>query len=443
MEVTSVAFGILSAEEILKMGVCEVKEVSKNRFAGENTVYDERMGPIDGNSACKTCKARSVIDCPGHFGYIKLNYPILHPLHYKLIFNILKCTCFKCYKVIVTKQILDMEGISNDLNDIVEYVEKNRICYWCNCIHPKLVMLQDNIIYAIMTTEDSSKLEIHEEEIRIILQNMSDSDATLLGFDITKIHPKNLVITVLPVIPTCNRPSIQTDNIIADDDLTIQYIEIVKANKHLANCNDDKSDKKSKYIKSLKFRIKTLFDNSQGRARRCNNNRCYQGIKERLSSKTGLMRGHLNGKRVNFSGRTVIGPDPLIPITHVIIPEDMAKKLTIPVRVNKLNMDFINKLVDENKVNHVFRDSRRYDMNYAMYTQGTKILNDDIIIRDGIMHNGSEIIRLMPGDKIIRNGQELRSIEYPVKKAFNFQLGDIAERQMMDNDILLLNRQPT
>ena len=44
------------------MGVCEVKEVSKNRFAGENTVYDERMGPIDGNSACKTCKARSEME---------------------------------------------------------------------------------------------------------------------------------------------------------------------------------------------------------------------------------------------------------------------------------------------------------------------------------------------------------------------------------------------
>ncbi len=148
-------------------------------------------------------------------------------------------------------------------------------------------------------------------------------------------------------------------------------------------------------------------------------------------------------KRVNFSGRTVIGPDPLVPITHVIIPEDMANKLTIPVRVNEININAIRKLSDENKINHVFRDSKRYDMNYATYTQGTKIQYDDRIVRDNIVYNGSEITRLIPGDKIFRNGVELQNVEYPVKKAFNFVLGDVVERQMTDGDTILLNRQPT
>ncbi len=298
MEITSIAFGILSADEILKMSVCEVKEVSKNRFTGQNTVYDERMGPLDPGTKCVTC-GNLAIDDGGHFGHISLKYPILHPLHYKLILNLLKCICFNCYRVIISEDILNVENIQRDLMTIVEYVEKNRICCHCNHMHPKLIMLQDNIIYAVITTMESSRKEIHEEEIRIMLQNIKDSDAILLGFDITMVHPKNLVITVLPVIPTCNRPSIHTDNIVADDDLTIQYIEIIKANKHLENCDSVKDTKKSKYIKSLKFRIRTLFDNSQGRARRCNNNRCYQGIKERLGSKTGLLRAHMNGRLVS------------------------------------------------------------------------------------------------------------------------------------------------
>lgn len=296
MDVSSVTFGILSPEEILKMSVCEIKEVSKNRFQGVNTVYDERMGPIESGVKCEICHLDN-IGCSGHFGFIRLNYPIIHPLHYKLVLNILKCVCLNCYRVIITQDILNAEGVSNEISSVVMYCEKNRICCHCSVIHPKLVMVQDNVIYAITTNETDSRLEIHEEEIRVILESISDDDAKLMGFDIDVVHPKNLVLSILPVLPTCNRPSIQTESIVADDDLTIQYIEIVKANKHLEDIEKekDKNTKKSKYIKSLKFRIKTLYDNSAGKAKRVNTGRCYQGIKERLSSKAGLVRGNLNG----------------------------------------------------------------------------------------------------------------------------------------------------
>lgn len=448
MEVGEVTFGILSPEEILKMSVCEVKEVSKNRFQGVNTVYDERMGPIEAGAKCVTCGLDG-LSCPGHPGYIKLNYPIIHPLHYKLVLSILKCVCFNCYRVLVTQEVLDAEGVPNELQSIVGYLEKNRICSHCSHIHPKLVMVQENIIYAVITTETDSRLEIHEEEIRMILENLTDEDATLIGFDINVVHPKNLVLSVLPVLPTCNRPSIQTDSIVADDDLTIQYIEIVKANKHLEDNSDkDKDAKKSKYIKSLKFRIKTLMDNSQGKAKRVNTGRCYQGIKERLSSKTGLVRGNLNGKRVNHSSRTVIGPDPLVPITHVVIPEDMALKLTIPIKVTDINMEEVKKLLDEDKINYVLRESEdgeriRYNMKYAMYTQGTKLQYGDVIVRDGNMMDASIIDELKPGDKLYREGREVPDLKFTVRKSFNLQIGDIVERQMRDGDWVLINRQPT
>jgi DNA-directed RNA polymerase beta' subunit len=293
MEVGSITFGILSADEILKMSVCEVKEASKNKFQGVGTVYDERMGPIEMGILCSQC-GKHTLECGGHFGHIKLNYPIIHPLHYKLVLNILKCMCFNCYRVIVTQRVLDTEKIENDLTSIVKYVEKNRVCFHCAHVHPKLILIQDSIYASISKTD---RTEIHDDEMRLMLQSISDDDVALLGFNINNVHPKNLVLTVLPVLPVCNRPSISTDNIVADDDLTIQYIEIIKANKHLENIDGkDRDTDKNKYIKSLKFRVKTLMDNSQGKAKRVNTGRSYQGIKERLSSKTGLVRGNLNGE---------------------------------------------------------------------------------------------------------------------------------------------------
>jgi DNA-directed RNA polymerase III subunit RPC1 len=53
----------------------------------------------------------------------------------------------------------------------------------------------------------------------------------------------------------------------------------------------------------------------------------------------------LSGKRSNFTGRTVISPDPNIPIDNVVIPEFMAKILTFPEVVNRNNIELMRKLV--------------------------------------------------------------------------------------------------
>jgi DNA-directed RNA polymerase III subunit RPC1 len=64
-----------------------------------------------------------------------------------------------------------------------------------------------------------------------------------------------------------------------------------------------------------------------------NSGKPLRGFVQRLKGKQGRFRGNLSGKRVDFSGRTVISPDPNLRIDEVGVPEDVAKILTFPERV--------------------------------------------------------------------------------------------------------------
>jgi DNA-directed RNA polymerase beta' subunit len=91
-DIDVIEYGIYSPEEIKATAVCKLD--NKDNF-GPGSVYDERMGCLmDTNEPCKTCGLTK--NCIGHFGYIELPEPVLHPLFYKMISNMLKCFCKKC-----------------------------------------------------------------------------------------------------------------------------------------------------------------------------------------------------------------------------------------------------------------------------------------------------------------------------------------------------------
>jgi DNA-directed RNA polymerase III subunit RPC1 len=75
------------------------------------------------------------------------------------------------------------------------------------------------------------------------------------------------------------------------------------------------------------------------------NSKPTKGFCQRLKGKQGRFRGNLSGKRVDFSGRTVIGPDPNLRIDEVAVPEKVALKLTYPERVTDYNLDAMRKAV--------------------------------------------------------------------------------------------------
>ena len=77
-----------------------------------------------------------------------------------------------------------------------------------------------------------------------------------------------------------------------------------------------------------------------------------RGLCQRLKGKQGRFRGNLSGKRVDFSGRTVISPDPNLMIDQVAVPERVAKILTYPERVTKHNLERLRQAVRNGTEQH-------------------------------------------------------------------------------------------
>jgi len=447
-DISSIQFGILSADEIIQRSVCRV---DNSKFNGPNSVYDQRMGSMEQDNICVSCNLGPK-ECAGHSGHIELNCLILHPMYFRQITNFLKCLCVKCYRVVLSEDHLKLDGILKYQTDsrfekIVEKLDKIDSCYYCKSPKPK-ISFQQKTNDITMKFKDK-KIVLKENEIKNIFDHMNLDDIKLLGFKSEFMHPKDLVISVLSVIPPRARPYVMADNITCDDDITTQYVEIVKANRNLIDANTNES-KREKIIQTLNFRIKTLMNNSQGKARHTNG-RPLKGIKERLSGKDGLIRSNLMGKRRNQSGRSVISADPTVRTDELVVPEKIAKNLTIPETVCSFNKDFLQNIIDQGKANFVIRDEKtKINLNYATVKKGMTLLWGDKILR-----NEKEIVpftkefkqskkpfELKEGDIILRNSQQI-PVEMSKKRSFKIEIGDIVERQLRNGDIILFNRQPT
>jgi DNA-directed RNA polymerase beta' subunit len=504
-DISLIQFGVLSPEEIKSMAVCkiglspeEMKEYSKldkdksySYMIGPHSIYDERMGCMpDTNESCVTCGQKK--DCPGHFGYIELAEPVIHPLYYKMVATFLKCFCKQCYRILITEDVLSLTDISkrkgeSRFNKILEKIDKIDICPYCSASQPKVVFnktkdkTKETKICLEYKEKKGDKIQITMEvdDIKKIFDDISIEDFSLLGFDPDKIQPKNLILTYLPVIPTCSRPYVVTDGNIGNDDLTQQYLEILKLNYALQKENMS-IDKRQKASQSLRFRIWTMMDNSKGRAKHPTDSRPLKGLKERLDKKNGRLRANLCGKRVNFSSRTVIGADPTLKLNQLGIPYEVAQILTKPETVTSFNIKSLTEIVNSGKANLLVRIRRQKDENgeetgpeiksrknlqYAIFRKGTEMIYGDIIVRGKVKESelkkdrsgkivisedkknlnfihvktGKEILK--EGDRLIRDGKFIE-VTYPSKQNIKLEIGDIVHRQLQAGDWLLFNRQP-
>lgn len=450
-ELESVHFEIMSPDFILSQSVCEV---NSTKMTGPNSVYDDRMGTLENGKRCVQCHQSSK-ECVGHMGHIKLHIPVIHPLFYKQVLNFLKCICHSCSKLLMTVAQMRLENLLRFQHHIrfaklLEKMDRIYICGHCESTQPKYVFSStEKIVYMVFKNEtDQIRVMLPENDILRILSNISKDDIRLLGFDPEHCHPKNLILTILPVLPPVCRPYLIADSTTCDDDLTIQYLEIIKANRHLGDPTLNEL-RRQKYTQIIKFRIKCLFNNDQGSSKH-SNGRPLKGIKKRLTGKEGLLRGNLLGKRVDASSRSVIGPDPTLRTNEIAVPHEIADILCYPVRVNRYNMDKVKDWIDKGMVNFLVRDNgqTRINMKYAQQRQGTKLQFGDFIVKKktgeiSMIRYEKQLFSLEEGDKIIRDGQYMKDVQYNTKKPVNIEIGDVVERKLMDGDIVLLNRQPT
>jgi DNA-directed RNA polymerase beta' subunit len=307
-EIKSISFGIFSPEEIIGMSVCKINIAKKS---GYGTVYDERMGTTDSTKPCETC-GQTAEFCPGHFGHIEFNEPIIHPLFYKRVVTFLNCFCCKCNRLLVTRDQIYLEGLNRYKGEsrfmkIQEKIKKVDICCnnGCGAEHPKFKFCStDSSICKIYESKEKIKTSIvvTVEEIKKQFDSLLLEDIELLGINAQLAHPRNYILSVLPVLPICARPFVKADNNLCDDDLTNQYAEIIKINNHLETDSIDKSrdlsdTKRQKFLASLRFRVLTTFNNGQGKAKHSTNGRAVKGMKERLAGKDGQIRNNMMGKR--------------------------------------------------------------------------------------------------------------------------------------------------
>lgn len=155
--------------------------------------------------------------------------------------------------------------------------------------------------------------------------------------------PKSLMLTILPVIPPDLRRPFKQKNIFERNDLTILYQKVLYANQELKALIDIDPVDLVKYRRTVLFRaIARLMCNQllSYSAREWNSEKRQQreSLSSLLSGKEGLLVGNLLGKRVDFSARAVIVPDPNLPMDNCVLPYDLAIKLYKPLLLHHLRL---------------------------------------------------------------------------------------------------------
>jgi DNA-directed RNA polymerase beta' subunit len=207
------------------------------------------------------------------------------------------------------------------------------------------------------------------------------------------------------------------------------------------------SDIKDRHLTNLKFRISTYFNNSKKKAKYASTSRPITGLKERIAGKEGQIRNNLLGKRVDMSGRTVVGPDTTLKLDELGVPKEMAEILTIPEHVTNFNIDRLTRLVNSDKANFLIKATdpdRSINLKNARRFRGTLLYFGDVVIRNGVNISILDTkFELKRGDTILRNDRLLQDVLYPETQNIELDIGDIVKRQLTDGDYVLLNRQPT
>lgn len=166
-------------------------------------------------------------------------------------------------------------------------------------------------------------------------------------------RPEWMVISNLPVLPPGLRPIIRTaDGIIATSDLNILYRRILFANKGLQKVSILNVNTISLAKRSLQDAVDALIENGKGTGKVVIDHNTGQPLKSlsaSLKGKKGRFRHHLLGKRVDYSGRSVIIVGPTLHVHQCGLPMEMAIELFHPFLIRFFQLRKIASNVGEAK----------------------------------------------------------------------------------------------
>ena len=423
-KIVGIQFSILSPDEIRKGSVAEI--TSRDTYINNKPVigglFDPRMGTLDPGLICPT-DGLDYMQTPGYFGHIELSRPLFYIQYINTVTKIMRCVCFKCSKLLISKEkysrVLSMspEHRWNFVCGIASKVERcgEATNEGCGCKQPKkikkegfstLIAEWSNIKGADSENKDETTLTMTPEICLKILRRITDEDVSFMGYSPLWSRPDWMICQVLAVPPPAVRPSVKHDaQQRSEDDLSHIIVNIIKTNKTLQEKiqNNAPGNVIQDWTTLLQYYVSTMVDNKipgvAAFAQR--SGRPLKSIKDRLNGKHGRVRGNLMGKRVDYSARSVITPDPNLSIRDLGVPKKIAMNLTSPIKVNDRNRQFLTKMVQ----------------------------------------NGPSVY---PGAKILtrKNGENVY-LENVDRDSIKLETGDVVHRHMMDGDPVLFNRQPT
>jgi DNA-directed RNA polymerase II subunit RPB1 len=436
-KIIGIQFSILSPEEIRRGSVAEItsRETYTNNKPVVGGLFDPRMGVLESDLICPT-DGLDYMRTPGYFGHIELARPVYYIQYLSTVLKILKCVCFKCSKLKISKfkykhalkMLADARwkyvfSIASKITRCGEDIEDG-----CGCLQPSKIRKEGlATIYAEWSNTDSSSetpegevvegtganmvIKVTPEMVLKILKRISDEDVFFLGFNPLWSRPDWMICQVMAVPPPAVRPSVKLDGQQrSEDDLSHILVNVLKTNNTLLEKmrvsaiegNVSNGAAIDDWTTMLQYYVAAQVDNKipgvPTVAQR--SGRPLKTIKDRLNGKGGRMRANLMAKRVNFSARSVITADPNISIRELGIPMKIAKNITKPEVVNDRNRNFLTKLV-----------------------------------RNGDVYPGAKILERKSGVNI--------TLRYMDRESIVIENGDIVHRHMMNGDIILFNRQPT
>jgi DNA-directed RNA polymerase subunit A' len=303
------------------------------------------------------------------------------------------------------KAVKDIKGkneeVTKELQEFVEpiYQEAKRA-------QQRTIQEDIKIDKPVSLVEGNYKLT--PSEVREWLEKIPEEEYYLVGINPQIAKPEWMVLTVLPVPPVTVRPSITLETgERSEDDLTHKLVDILRINQRLKENMEAGAPQLivEDLWELLQYHVTTYFDNEASGVppARHRSGRPLKTLAQRLKGKEGRFRSNLSGKRVNFSARTVISPDPNISINEVGVPEMIATEVTVPVYVTDWNIEQMKKHIENGSKNHP-------GANYV----------------------------IRPDERKIRVYDETK--ESILEK---LEPGYVVERHLMDGDVVLFNRQPS
>ncbi|XP_075978329.1 RNA polymerase I subunit RpI1 [Anticarsia gemmatalis] len=331
------------------------------------------------------------------------------------------------------------------INSYFRVINVAKKCAFCSSKLIKVTTSENKIMYNLSaeTGEKTKGIKIlMPDEIRRYCTAIAENDADILKhcFPVLKhsnVHPvtKLFFMEVIPVLPPCVRPCNVLRGEVVEHPQTNVYKSILqnafaaRAVLHVLSSSDPQ-----KAVDCLDQLPRQAYESVQGKSPPEKLHACWQelqksvnnllncegqgansqGLKQIIEKKTGLIRMHMMGKRVNFAARSVITPDPNVDIDEIGIPDAFATKLTYPVPVTEWNVDELRKMVINGPNKHPGAEK--------------------IEIKNG------RIIRI-PTDSIQKRKSLAKRLLTP--EEFESSGLKIVHRHLLNGDVLILNRQPS